>query len=108
MVVAPMALAAFRSHLSCHLIVASRRSLDKSHSRPSYATPFHVRSSLSTRWILGFIDSNSALSFAVGVKPYFSSARSDKYSPATPQASRPTPKPSLALKLRFWYALFNA
>lgn len=54
---------------------------------------------------MGFIVSNSALSFSDGVKPNFSSARSDKYNPATPQASRPTPTPSLDFEERFLYAL---
>lgn len=63
------------------------------------------RAPLSTTLILGFIFSKAAFSFSDGVKPYFSSTRSDRNIPTVPQATRPTPTPSLALCERLLYAL---
>lgn len=66
---------------------------------------YHDRPSPSTRRILGFIFSRASLSFSDGVKPNFSSARSERYNPTTLQVSRPTPTPSFDLADKPWYAL---
>lgn len=62
-------------------------------------------SSLSTVTIRGVILRSSSVSCSVGVYPNLSSARSDRYSPAAPQAMMPRPTPTRALEERFLYAL---
>lgn len=57
-------------------------------------------STLSTAVILGVYRRSSSLASSVGVY-HFSSARSERYSPATAQPMRPTPTPRRALEESF-------